>query len=137
MIIPGVLRQLSKVRFAGATKWLFTVSSLVLIIVLSFPMAVHASDQDVVDYREHIMNTLNEQAGALGEILSGAIPAENATAHLEAISLGASIALKAFERKVPGGEAKPDVWSKWADFSKRMNDFAQGTAAAVSVAKSK
>jgi len=90
--------------------------------------AASAADKDVIDYREHIMNTLNEQAGALGEILSNAIPDDNVIAHLDAIALTASTALKAFEPKVPGGEAKPEVWQNWADFSKRMNEFAQKTA---------
>jgi cytochrome c556 len=50
---------------------------------------------------------------------------------MDSLALAASIALKAFEQKVPGGEAKPEVWSNWADFSKRMNEFAQKTAAAA------
>jgi cytochrome c556 len=93
-----------------------------------------ANDKDVVDYREHIMNTLNEQSAALGEILSAAIPDDNVIAHLDAIALTASTALKAFEPKVPGGEAKPEVWASWADFSKRMNEFAQKTAAMAKTA---
>jgi cytochrome c556 len=93
-----------------------------------------ADNNDVIDYRQHIMNTLNEQAGALGEILSGAIPDDNVIAHLDALALTASTALKAFEPKVPGGQAKPEVWSNWADFSKRMNDFAQQTAAMAKLA---
>jgi cytochrome c556 len=91
--------------------------------------AAPADDKDAVDYREHIMNTLNEQSAAVGEILSYAIPDDNAVAHLDALALTASTALKAFEPKVPGGEAKPEVWANWADFSKRMNEFAQRTAA--------
>src|SRR5581483_653164 len=86
------------------------------------------TDKEVIEYREHIMNTLNEQAGALGEILSNAIPDDNVVSHLDAIALTASTALKAFEPKVQGGEAKPDVWANWPDFSKRMNEFAQKTA---------
>ena len=31
-------------------------------------------NQNAIDYRQHVMNTLNEQAGALGQILSGAAP---------------------------------------------------------------
>jgi cytochrome c556 len=85
-------------------------------------------NRDVIDYRQHIMNTLNEQAGALGQILSASIPDDNVVAHVDAIALTASTALKAFEPKVPGGEAKPEVWSNWADFSKRMNEFAAMTA---------
>jgi cytochrome c556 len=96
-----------------------------------------ADNSDAIDYRQHIMNTLNEQAAALGEILSGAIPDDNVIAHLDAISLTAATALKAFEPKVPGGQARPEVWSNWADFSQRMNDFAQKTAAMAKLAHEK
>jgi cytochrome c556 len=101
------------------------------------PSLVSADDQDVIDYREHIMKTLDEQTAAVGMILSSAIPGDNAAAHLQAIALTAQIALKAFEPKVPGGEAKPDVWSNWADFSKRMNEFAKNSLEAAALAKEK
>ena len=92
-------------------------------------------NKDVIEYRQHIMSTLNEQAAALGQILSGAIPDDNLAAHLEAIALTSSTALKAFERKVPGGEAKAEVWSNWADFSKRMNEFVRKTAQTAKAAQ--
>lgn len=95
----------------------------------------HASEEkDAIEYRRHIMNTLNEQSGALGQILSTAIPDDNAVIHLQAIALTASIALKAFEPKVYGGEARPDVWSNWPDFSRRMQEFADKTAAVAKIA---
>jgi cytochrome c556 len=96
-----------------------------------------ASDKDkaVIEYRQHIMKTLNEQSGALGQILSTVVPDTNTQAHLQAIALAASLASKAFEPKVQGGEAKPDVWSNWPDFSKRMNEFAQKTAEMAKTAK--
>ena len=97
--------------------------------------AAYADDKDVIDYRQHVMNSLNEQTAALGQILSTAIPDDQVVAHLEDIALIASTALKAFEPKVQGGEAKPEVWAHWDDFSKRMNDFAQKTAAAAKTAK--
>jgi cytochrome c556 len=97
-------------------------------------VAAAADNNDVIDYRQHIMNTLNEQAAALGEILSGAVPDDNVIAHMDALAITASTALKAFEPKVPGGQAKPEVWSNWADFSKRMNEVAQGTAAMAKLA---
>ena len=105
-----------------------------LATMLVLPSA-YADDKDVVDYRQHIMNTLNEQSGAVGQILSMAAPDDNLAAHLDAIALTASIALKAFQPKVPGGEAKPDVWANWPDFAKRMNEFAQKTAQAAKAAK--
>jgi cytochrome c556 len=106
-----------------------------LVIFIAAPSTrVYANDKDVIDYREHVMNTLNEQSEALGQILSTTVPDDNAIAHLEVLALAASMALKAFEPKVPGGEAKPEVWSNWADFAKRMNEFALNTAAAAKTA---
>jgi cytochrome c556 len=75
------------------------------------------------------MKTLDEQSAALGEMASGVIPQDNMGAHMQMLSLAASMALKAFTPKVAGGKAKPEVWSNWDDFSKKMNDFAQRAAA--------
>ena len=101
------------------------------------PTASPAAGQDAVEYREHMMKTLNEQSGALGQILSSAIADDNAVAHLEVIALAASITEKSFEPKVPGGQSKPEVWSNWADFSKRMHEFASKTAAVAKLANEK
>lgn len=81
------------------------------------------------------MKTMNEQVAALGEIASEVVPDDNLVAHMNILALTASTALKAFEPKVPGGEAKPEVWANWADFSKRMTAFAQETAAGAKIAK--
>lgn len=94
-----------------------------------------AADQDAIEYRQHVMKTLNEQSAALGQILATAVPDDNVVAHLEVIALSASTALKAFEPKVAGGESKAKVWSDWADFSKRMNEFALKTAQAAKTAR--
>jgi cytochrome c556 len=104
------------------------------IVLAALTPAVGADEKDAVEYREHLMKTLHEQSEALGQILSGAIPDDNATAHMDQVALAASLSLKAFEAKVPGGEAKAAVWSNWPDFSKRMNEFAQKTAAAAKAA---
>ncbi|MHB1207856.1 MAG: c-type cytochrome [Rhodospirillaceae bacterium] len=90
--------------------------------------------KDIVAYRRALMITLNEQSGALGMILSSSIPDGDPAPHLEAIALAASYATKAFAPKVPGGEARPEIWSKWDDFSRRMDDFARKTAAAAKIA---
>jgi cytochrome c556 len=110
--------------------------------VYSRPLTAKAPSATVVnnegiDYREHIMKTLNEQSEALGMILSTAIPDDNASAHLEIIALTASTALKAFEPKIPGGESKSAVWTNWPDFSKRMQEFTAKTADAAKLAKEK
>lgn len=105
-----------------------------VLVALQALASASAENADAIDYRQHIMNTLNEQAGALGEILAGAVPDDNVLAHLDALALTASTALKAFEPKVPGGQSKPEVWSNWADFSRRMNEFAQGAASMAKLA---
>jgi cytochrome c556 len=110
---------------------------IVALLTVFLPAFVSANDQDVIDYRERIMKTLDEQAAAVGMILSSAAPGDNMALHLQAIALTAQIALKAFEPKVVGGEAKPEVWSNWADFSKRMNEFAKNSVEAAAMAKDK
>jgi cytochrome c556 len=89
-------------------------------------------DQDVVDYRTHVMKTLGEQAGAIVMILDNKAPAENLGLHLKVLALAASQAKKAFEPKVPGGNAKPAVWANWPDFSKRLDELVAATAEAAS-----
>lgn len=103
-------------------------TALALGAILLLPLVGHADDKDVVEYRQRIMKSLQAQTAAFGQILSGAGPTENTQAHMDTLALSASLALQAFEAKVPGGEAKPEVWSKWADFSARMKDFAEKTA---------
>jgi cytochrome c556 len=87
-----------------------------------------ADDQDVIDYRTHVMKTLGEQAGALVMILDNRGPAENLGLHLKVMAATAAQAKKAFEPKVPGGNAKPEVWTNWPDFSKRLDELVAATA---------
>jgi adenylosuccinate lyase len=97
-------------------------------------IATQGAPKDAVKYREYVMNTLDAQSSALGQILSTEIPDDNLVSHLDVIAATAATATKAFEPKVPGGEAKPTVWSNWPDFSKRMNEFAQRTADTAKIA---
>lgn len=110
-------------------------AAVAAVLMLGAASPSRADDKDVIDYRQHIMKTLQEQTAIIGEIVSAAIPADNLPAHAEAIALAAQISLKSFEPKVAGGEAKPDVWAKWDDFSKRMNEFATATRTFADMAK--
>ncbi len=116
----------------GIVKW---ACALAFGATLAAP-AAHADDNPVIDYRQRVMRTLNEQSAALGQILSTVVPDDNTAAHLEAVALAASVALKSFEPKVEGGGALPEVWTQWDDFAKRMNEFAQKTAEVAKAAKS-
>ena len=133
-MITRIEMSYRSIRVGGMRRMLCVA---VLSLPALLPTAAHADDKDVVDYRMHVMNTLNEQSAAMGQILSGVIPEKNTQAHLEAIALAASTALKAFESKVPGGESKAEVWTNWADFSKRMNEFSRQTREAAKAAKEK
>ena len=108
-----------------------------LLALSLLPMSSIADDQDVIDYRRHIMETLKAQTAALGMIMSGAIPDDNVVAHIDIIAGTAATALKSFEPKVEGGDAKAEVWAQWDDFSARMNDFAAKTAAMSKTATSR
>ncbi|MBY0511465.1 MAG: cytochrome c [Rhodospirillaceae bacterium] len=110
------------------------------IVLAALIPATHAfayDEKDVIDYRGHIMKSLDAQAAALGMIVSTQIPADNLIAHLDAIALTAQQSLKSFEQKVPGGESKPLVWEQWKDFSERMNTFAAKTAELAQTARTK
>jgi len=103
------------------------VVELALIVVVSAPVAIHADDQDVVDYREHIMRTMGEQEAAIGMILERKAPADNFATHIRILAVTAATAKKAFEPKVPGGKAKPEVWAQWPDFARRLDALAAAT----------
>jgi cytochrome c556 len=92
------------------------------------PLAASADDQDTIDYRQHIMTTIGEQAAAIGQILQQKAPADNFAIHVQILAIAAATAKKAFEPKVPGGEAKSDVWANWPDFAKRLDELAAATA---------
>jgi cytochrome c556 len=110
------------------------LAGLAMVLAGGLASLAHADDKDTIEYRQHIMKSLNAQSAILGQIVSGAIPDDNVVQHMDVLALLASTALKSFEAKVPGGEAKPDVWSDWADFSKRMQEFAKKTEEASKIA---
>lgn len=114
----------------------FTKFAVAMAVVVSaLPFVAKADDKDVIDYRQHIMKTLDEQVASIGMIVSTQIEGDNLVAHVQAIALTASTALKSFEPKIAGGDSKPEVWAQWDDFSKKMNEFATRTAALVDTAK--
>jgi cytochrome c556 len=111
-------------------------AALLPIFLLGFLQAAHADDQDAIDYREAIMKQLDAEAVALGMIVSGQVPPDSLALQARALASSAKSALKAFVPKVPGGEAKPEVWAKWDDFSKRMQTFAQKAEEMAKVSES-
>jgi cytochrome c556 len=99
------------------------------------PISGFADDQDVRDYRSHVMKTMGEQFAALNQISKGKAPAGDVAVQAEVLSITASTAKLAFTPKVLGGEAKPEVWDKWDDFSKRLDEMAAAAADLAKAAK--
>ena len=89
--------------------------------------AVHADDSDGIEYRQHIMKTLDEEMAAIGMILANRAPTDALATHTRILATTAATAKKAFEPKIPGGEAKPEVWANWADFAKRLDALTAAT----------
>lgn len=100
-----------------------TFIAAVFMMITALPATSHAEDQDVIDYRQHIMKAMDAQTAAVGKILSFAIPEDQLPSHLETIAVMAGSALKSYEEEVHGGESLPAIWENWDDFSTKMKDF--------------
>lgn len=121
-----------------------TCSAFVLaVLALAAPLEAEAAQgssvatpaEQAVTYRRHVMKSMGEQAAALGLVLQQKGPAENAALHARSIALNAEAALRAFELKAPGGEAKAEIWRNWPDFLSRMKALAAGASELALVAE--
>ena len=125
-ILEIVPLEVSKMnRLTRLTRF---VAGAAVVAALAAPAVVQADNQDDIAYRQAVMKTLGQNAASIGMILQNKAPAENFATHAQILAIAASAGVDAFTPKVAGGESKPDVWAKWDDFSKKMNDFAAATA---------
>lgn len=111
------------------------VSGFALAALLMGSVAVRADDQDVIDYRVHVMKSLAEELGSINMILARKAPPDNLAAHVQALAATAPQARKAFEPKVAGGKSRPEVWSNWADFAKQLDQLVSQTDELAKAAK--
>jgi len=98
----------------------------VVAALLAASASALADDQDVIDYRKHVMKTIGEQVGAIQLILENRVPADNLAVHLKVIAATAPQTKSAFTAEVAGGRSKPEVWASWDDFSERLDRFVAG-----------
>ncbi len=103
-------------------------AGVALLAATTLSGVARADNQDVIDYRQHIMKTLGEQAQSLAMIMQGKAPAENVALHAQILAVTAGTVESSFKEKVAGGESKPDVWAKWDDFSKRAKELSANMA---------
>src|ERR1700709_1762215 len=94
---------------------------LVLATLACLTSAALADDADAVDYRKHVMKSLGEQLAAVEMIVAKKAPPDAFAVHVKTIAITATQAKSAFEPKIAGGNSRPEVWTNWADFSKRLD----------------
>ncbi|MDB6089048.1 MAG: cytochrome c [Gammaproteobacteria bacterium] len=112
-----------------------TAKGLALAALLAASAIAAADDQDAIDYRRHVMKTLGEQLAAIDMILAKKAPADSFAVHLKVIAATATQAKKAFEPKIQGGSSKPEVWSNWPDFARRLDGLVASSDELAKAAK--
>jgi cytochrome c556 len=105
------------------------------LVSITVGYSASADDQDVIDYRQHIMKTMGEQVEAVDQILQHKAPADNLAVHLKIIAITAATAKESFKSKVLGGESRPEIWDRFAEISKRFDELAAETAELADAAK--
>lgn len=106
----------------------FRFLPIVMGLSIGIAGAASADDQDVVDYRLHIMRTMKEEVAAINLILKNKAPADSFATHVKVLAVTAQTAKKAFEAEVAGTHAKPEIWTNWSDFAKRLDELQASTA---------
>jgi cytochrome c556 len=79
--------------------------------------------EGIIFERHNIMLQIGKDAELLGEIAAGIKPPDKLAEVTKAIADSAEAAKGAFVPNVPGGRAKPEIWTNWPDYSRRMNEF--------------
>ena len=92
-------------------------------------------NQAVTDYRRYLMQAIDAQTAALGQILAWMVADDHFATHLDVIAINARMAVGAFEQAVPGGDALPRIWTHRKDFAARMNALTEGVMNAARVAR--
>lgn len=84
---------------------------------------VHGQAEDPVMHRQEIMQALDDEADALGSIAARVTPPTKMLEHARNVAKLAREAQESFKPNVPGGNAKPEIWTNWADYNARMDAF--------------
>ena len=91
--------------------------------------------EGIIFERQQIMLQLEKDSDALGDIAAGLRPIDQLAKTAQAIAQGAKESRDAFKAKVPGGRAKPEVWTNWADYQSRLDKFVIETEAMAKIAE--
>lgn len=92
-------------------------------------------DGDPVMDRQLVMQQLDKDSRMMGMILAGIEPKTKLVEVADALARDAKEVRASFQSKTPGGATKPEAWSNWEDFSKRLDDMVTKTEHMAEVAK--
>lgn len=98
--------------------------------------AVHGQAEDPVFHRQQIMQALDDEGEALGSIAARVTPPTKMAEHAHNVARLAREAYESFKPNAPGGKAKPEVWTNWADYSQKMEAFVANADKMAKVADS-
>lgn len=124
---------------AGAVSRMLRGRVAKIALAVTLPLAplsvVHGQAEDPVLKRQLIMQQVDEDAEALGMIAAGLEPKTKMLEHARSIAKSARESYDAFKQNAPGGRAKPEIWTNWADYSAKMEAWVANADKMVAAAE--
>lgn len=105
------------------------LSAAIGISIFSGSALAQAKPEDAVKYRQAVMTVVKNNFGPIAGVAKGEIPFKAEIVAAKATNLVAisKMSLEGYDNKataeVKTSKAKPEVWSKWADFEAGMKKF--------------
>ncbi len=119
-------------------RWQFVVIVMLTVGSVATALAADINEKAVVEYREHVMESVGAHMKSIVAILKGEVAyQEQLAGHAEGLAISAKLAKRAFQDQAmtSDSEAKPAIWENWEKFAKGMDGFAQATQVLAEVAK--
>lgn len=80
--------------------------------------------ESLIYERQQVMSQLDKDGELIGSIVAGEVPPDKLVEVTRSLAKGARESVDMWKRQIPGGDAKPEVWTQHDDFMKRMELFA-------------
>lgn len=91
--------------------------------------------ESLIYERQQVMSDMDKQGELIGSIVAGEVPPDKLPEVTKALAKSARESVDLWQRKVPGGDEKPEVWTQHDDFMKRMEHFAMKSDEMAKVAQ--
>jgi cytochrome c556 len=98
-------------------------------VAAAVPAPNSAEAEGLIFERQQLMDQLKRDSETLGDIVAGIAPADKLPAVTRSIAQAARDSVAIFGQPVPGGRAKPEVWTNHAEFIARMEAFSRNADA--------